>query len=85
MCKGFNFVIPQKDTKYSDYLLPFKLLFRVANSLNFLSFDKKCVKSRSQDCVYLYFEQVSKISNKNLPGEEIKAFKNLTKKKDLVI
>ena len=67
LCKGLNFAIPQKNIKYSDYLLPFELLFRDVNSLNFSSFDKECDKSRSRDCAYSSFKQVSKISDKNLP------------------
>ena len=40
--------------------------------LNFSSFDKR-VNSRLRDCAYSSFKQVSKISDKNLPNEEIKA------------
>ena len=76
MCKKLNFALPLKNIKYSDYLFPFKLLFRDVNSLNFSSFDKECVKSRFRDCAYSFFEQVSKFSDKNLPDEEIKALKN---------
>ena len=79
-----NRAIPPKNIKYSDYLLPFELLFRDVDSLNFSSFDRECVKSRLQDCAYSSFKQVLKISDKNLPDEEIKAFKNLIEK-DLVM
>ena len=85
LCKGLNFAIPPKNIKYSDYLLPFELLFGDVNSLNFSSFDKECVKCRLRDCAYSSFKQVSKISDKNLPDEEIKALKNLIENKDLVI
>ena len=65
--------------------MPLELLFRDVNSLNFSSFDKECVKCRLLDCAYSSFKQVSKISDKDLPGEEIKALKNLIENKDLVI
>ena len=55
------------------------------NRLLIYSFDKECVKSRLLDCAYSSFKQVSKISDKNLPDEEIKALKNLIGNKDLVI
>ena len=72
--KGYILRYLQKNIKYSNYLLPFELLFRDVNSLNFLSFDKECVKCRLRDCAYSPFKQVSKISNKNLPDEEILYF-----------
>ena len=65
--------------------MSFKVLFREANSLNLLSFDKKCVTRRLQDSVYSSLQEVSKIFEKNLPDEERKALKNLTENKDLVI
>ena len=62
--------------------MPRELLFRDINSL---SFDKECFKSRLPDCVYSSFKQVSKISDKNRPEEDIKALKNLIEKDYLVI
>ena len=42
--KELNLAIPPKSIKYPNYLLPFELLFRDTNSLNFFSsFDKRCV------------------------------------------
>ena len=85
LCKGLNFAIPPKNIKYSDYFLPFELLFRDVNSSNFWRFDKECVKSRLRDCAYSSFKQVSKISDKNLLDGEIKALKNLIENKGLVM
>ena len=85
LCKGLNFAIPPRNITYSDYLLPLELLFRHVNSSNFSSFDKECVKNRLRDCAYPPFKQVSKIFDKNLTDEEIKALKNLIENKDLVI
>ena len=81
----FCYPPPQKKNKYSDYVLPFKLLFRYINSLHFLNFNKKFVKSRLWDYAYSSFKQVSKISEKNLLHEEINALKNLIEYKYLVI
>ena len=83
--KGLNVAIPLESINYSDYLLHFELLFRDVNSLNFSSFDKECVKGRLRDCIYSAFKQVSKISDKNLPDDEIITLKNLVDNKDLVI
>ena len=65
--------------------MSFELLFRDINSLNFSSFDKECVKSRLRDYANSSSKQVLKISDKNLPDEEIKELKNLIECKDLVI
>ena len=63
----------------------FELLFRDVNNLNFSSFDKECVKSRLRDCFYSAFKQVSKVSDKNLPDDEIITLKNLVENKDSII
>ena len=83
--KGYILLFPLKTLNILITLLPFEKLFRDANSLNSSSFDKECVKSRLQDCAYSSFKQVSKISDKNLPDEEIKPLKNLIENKDLLI
>ena len=41
--KELNLAIPPKSIKYPNFLLPFELLFSDTNSLNFSSFDKRCV------------------------------------------
>ena len=51
--------------------------------MNIANFNKECVKSKLQD--YSSFKQVSKISDKNISREEVKALNNLVKNKDLVI
>ena len=48
-------------------------------------FNKECVKSRLRDRAYSSFKQVSRISNKSLSREEVKALNNLAKNNDLVI
>ena len=40
--------IPPKAIEYSEFLLPFKMLFREITSLDIGNFDKECVKSRLQ-------------------------------------
>ena len=85
MFKGLSFAIPHNNIKYSDYLLPFELLFRDVNSLTFSYFDKEYVKIRLRDCAYSSIKQVSKISDKNLPNEKIKVLTTLIKIKNLVI
>ena len=49
LCKGLNFTIPPKAIEYSEFLLPFEMLFREITSLDIGDFNKECVKSRLQD------------------------------------
>ena len=61
------------------------MVFRETSNLDIDNFNKECVKSRLPDGAYSSFKQISKISNKNLSREEVKALNNLVKNKDLVI
>ena len=61
------------------------MLFREITSLDIGDFNKECVKSRLRDSAYSSFKQVSRISDKTVSREEVKALNNLVKKKDLVI
>ena len=47
--------------------------------------NKKCVKSKLRDSASTLFKQVSKVSEKNLSIEEVKALSNLVKNKGIVI
>ena len=47
--------------------------------------NKECVKSKLRDSASTSFKQVSKISEKNLSIEEVKALSNLVKNKGIVI
>ena len=85
LCKGLNFAIPPKAIEYSEFLLPFEMLFREITSLNIGDFNKECVKSRLRNNVYSSFKQASRMSDKDLSREEVKALNNLAKNKNLVI
>ena len=49
MCKGLDFTIPPKAIEYSEFLLPFEVLFREITGLYIGDFNKECVKSRLRD------------------------------------
>ena len=49
------------------------MLFRDINSLEVSNLNKECVKSRLRDSTYTSFKQVSKISEKNLSKDKVKA------------
>ena len=88
LCMGLRFAIPPKTSKYSEFLVPLEMpfrLFRDINSLEVSNLNKECVKSRLRDSAYTSCKHVSKISEKNLSKEEVKALNNLVKTKDIVI
>ena len=62
LSKGLSFAIPPKTIEYSEFLLPFEMLFRDVNSLEVSNLNKECVKSRLRDGTYTSFKQVPKIS-----------------------
>ena len=77
LCKGLNFAIPPKAIEYSEFLLPFEMLFREITSLDIDNFNEECVKSRLRDSAYSSFKQVFQMSDKNLSKERVKALNNL--------
>ena len=50
--KGLNFVIPTKNINYTDYMLPFELLYRDVDSLQVSNFDKGFIKRRLRDSAF---------------------------------
>ena len=66
-------------------MLPFEILLRKITSLDISNFDKEYVKSRLLGIAHWSFKQLFKISDKNLSREDVKAWNNLVKNKDLAI
>ena len=60
------------------------MLFSDINTLEVINLNNECVKSRLGDSAYT-FKQVSRISEKNISKEEVKALNNLVENKDFVI
>ena len=85
LSKGLSFAIPPKTIEYSEFLVPFEMLFRDINGLEVGNLNKECANSRLRDSAYTSFKQVSKVSQKNLSKEEVKAPNNLVKNEDIVI
>ena len=60
------------------------MLFRDINTLEVVNLNNACIKNKIGDSAYT-FKQVSRISEKNLSKEEVKALNNLVENKDIVI
>ena len=55
LCKGLNFPIPPDKFEYSDYLLPFELLYRVIKDLDLPNEKTYFLKAKIKDCVLSSF------------------------------
>ena len=50
LCKGLNFAIPPDKLEYSDYLLPFELLYRDMKVLDLPNKKTNFLKAKLKDC-----------------------------------
>ena len=87
LCKGLNFSVKPKSIEYSEYLLPFELLFRDVKQENLHSEDLSLIKARLLDTVLPSYESFSRDQSpsENLAASEFKALRHLSKNKNIVI
>ena len=71
LCKGLNFTIPPKVIEYSEFLLPFEVLFREITSLDIGDFSKECVKSRLRDTHTHHLSKFLGYLTKIFPGRTL--------------
>ena len=86
LCKGLNFAIPPDKLEYSDYLLPFELLYRDIKDLDFLNEKTNFLKAEIKDCALSSFRSYNDRGTvSSLNKDEISTLKTLSKKADLII
>ena len=87
LCEGLNFSVKPKSIEYSEFLLPFELLFRDVKQENFHSEDLSLIKARLLDTALSSHESFSRdeSSSENLTESEFKALRHLSKNKNIVI
>ena len=85
LSKGLNFAILPKNINYTDFMLPFKLLYRDVDSLEVSNLDKEFIKSRLRDSAFSSYKDTGKILENNLAKEEFDALKILHKNKDIIV
>ena len=87
LCKGLNFSVKPKSIEYSEFLLPFELLFRDVKQENYQSEDLSLIKARLLDTVLSSYEIFSRDQSpsENLTESEFKALRYLSKSKNIVI
>ena len=86
LCKGLNFAIPPDKLEYSDFLLPFELLYREIQNLDVTDQKKQILKARIKDSALSSFNSYNKDSpTLNLAEEEFASLKSLSKNDNLII
>ena len=85
--KGLNFSVKPKSIEYSEFLLPFELLFRDVKQENLHSEDLSLIKARLLDTALSSYESFSRDQSpsENLAESEFKALRYLSKNKNIVI
>ena len=86
LSKGLKFALSPNKLEYSDYMLPFELLFRDIKTNDISNQKSNSIKSKIQDTAFSSFDSFKTFKPKsNLTDPEIKALNKLMKQKDLVI
>ena len=87
LCKGPNFSVKPGLIEYSEFLLPFELLFRDIKREDLCNDDMSVIKAKLPDTALTSYQNFSSDREppENLTSSEFKAFKCLSKNKDIVI
>ena len=87
MCKGPNFSVKPGLIEYSEFLLPFELLFPDIKHEDLCNEDMSAIKARLLDTALTSCQNFSsdRESPENVTFSEFNALKRLSKNKDIVI
>ena len=87
LSKGLNFSVKPGWIEYSEFLLPFELLFRDIKREDLCNKDMSLIKARLLDTAITAYQNFSsdKDPPENLTPSEFKALKRLSKNKNIVI
>ena len=86
LSKGLQFAIPPTEIKYTDFMLPFELLYsdirsEEVPSKNFRTLKNKLLDTATSSCDKTKSYRI----RSNLSSDKAKALKKLTKQKDIII
>ena len=85
LAKGLNFALPPKKLNYADYLTPYELLFRDIKELSVDDSILERVKVDMKKICLSSFENFKFKVELNITPDELKALKNLSSCKDIII
>ena len=85
LVKGLNFALPPKKLNYADYLTPYELLFRYIKELSVDDSILERVKVDMRKLCLSSFENFKFKDELNITPDELKALKDLSSRKDIII
>ena len=85
LAKGLNFALPPKKLNYADYLTPYELLFRDIKELSVDDSILERVKVDMKKICLSSFENFKFKDELNITPDELKALKDLSSRKDIII
>ena len=85
LAKGLNFALPPKKLNYADYLTPYELLFRDIKELSVDDSILERVKVDMRKLCLSSFENFKFKDELNITPDELKALKDLSSRKDIII
>ena len=85
LAKGLNFALPPKKLNYTDYVTPYKLLFRDIKELSVDDNVLERVKIDMKKICFSSFENFKFKDELNITPDELKVLKDLSPRKDIII
>ena len=85
LAKGLNFALPPKKLNYADYLTPYELLFRDIKELAVGDNTLERVKIDMKEICFSSFENFEFKDKWNITPDKLKALKDLSSHKDIII
>ena len=85
LAKGLNFALPTKKLNNADYLTPYELLFRDIKELSVDDSILERVKVDMKKICLSSFENFKFKDELNITPDELKALKDLSSRKDIII
>ena len=85
LAKGLNFALPPKRLNYADYLTPHELLFRDIKELSVDDNILERVKIDMKKICFSSFENFKFKDELNITPDELKALKDLSSRKNIII
>ena len=86
LSKGLRFAIPPTEIEYTDFMLPFELLYRDIKSEEVPNENLKILENKLLDTATSSYAKIESYKIRpNFSSDEAKALKNLTKRKGIII
>ena len=85
LAQGLNFTLSPKKLNCVDYLTPYEVLFRYTKELSVVDSILEIVKVDMKKICFSSFENFKFLDELNINPEELKALKDLSSRKDIII